>query len=102
MSVLVWVMVGLALWHFSIYLPDHFWGGIVGALVGAIAGSIIGGLLLHGFAVPSRDAVDLQTFFEGIPGTVLGMGIVYFEGLRRERARDAADHAVTPSAFGGR
>ncbi len=85
MSVLVWVMVGLAIWHFTVYLPDHFWGGIAGAFVGAIIGSVLGGLLLHGFDVPGRDAVELKTFFEGIPGTLIGMAVVYFEGMRRER-----------------
>ncbi len=86
MAVLVWVMVGLAIWHFTVYLPDHFAGGIAGAFLGAMVGSVLGGMVLHGLGVPSRDAVNLTTFFEGIPGTVVGMGIVYFVGLRRERA----------------
>ena len=28
MAMLVWVMVGLAIWHFSIFLPDRWLGGI--------------------------------------------------------------------------
>ncbi len=32
MGMLGWVMMGLAIWHFTIFLPDRFWGGIVGAL----------------------------------------------------------------------
>ena len=28
-------MMGLAIWHFTIFLPDRFWGGIVGAFLGA-------------------------------------------------------------------
>ena len=31
MGMLAWVMMGLAIWHFTIFLPDRFWGGIVGA-----------------------------------------------------------------------
>ncbi len=93
MAALVWVMIGLALWHFTVYLPDHFLGGIAGAFVGAILGSVIGGLLLHGFSVPGRDAVDLMTSVEAVPGTVIGMGIVYALGLRQERA-EAALHAA--------
>ena len=31
MAALVWVMVGIALWHFTIFVPDHFWSGIMGA-----------------------------------------------------------------------
>ena len=30
MALLVWAMVGLALWHFTVFLPDNFFGGIVG------------------------------------------------------------------------
>lgn len=95
MAVLVWVMVGLAFWHFTVYLPDHFWGGIAGAFLGAIVGAVLGGLLLHGFEVPSRDDVGLRSFFEAIPGTAVGMAAVYFEGLRRERADRAVDHTLT-------
>jgi hypothetical protein len=29
MTALVWVMMGIALWHFAIFVPDHFWSGIV-------------------------------------------------------------------------
>ena len=35
MSVVVWVMMGIAVWHFTVFLPDRFWGGIVGAFVAA-------------------------------------------------------------------
>ena len=38
MAMLVWAMMGLALWHFTIFLPDRFWGGIVGAFLGALFG----------------------------------------------------------------
>ena len=31
MALLVWTMVGLAIWHFTVFLPDNFYGGIVGA-----------------------------------------------------------------------
>ena len=36
MGALVWVMMGLALWHFTIFVPDRFWSGIVGAFLGAV------------------------------------------------------------------
>ena len=89
MAMLVWVMMGLALWHFTIFVPDHFWGGIVGAFVGACIGAAIFGLVIHGFGLPARDDVDILIAFEGIPGALLGMAAIYAEGLRRER-RDAA------------
>ena len=41
MAMLGWVMMGLAIWHFTIFLPDRFWGGIVGAFVGSLIGAIV-------------------------------------------------------------
>ena len=38
MGLLGWVIMGLAIWHFTIFLPDRFWGGIVGAFVGSLVG----------------------------------------------------------------
>jgi len=89
MGMLAWVMMGLALWHFSIWFPDHYWGGIVGAFVGAIVGAILSGLIISGFDIPGRSATHLSTTLEAIPGALLGMGLVYLEGLRRERAGEA-------------
>ena len=43
MGMLGWVMMGLAIWHFTIFLPDRFWGGIVGAFVGSLLGAIVVG-----------------------------------------------------------
>ncbi len=92
MAVLVWVMIGLAIWHFTVFLPDHFWGGIVGAFLGALVGSILFGWVMHGLEFPSRDDVNWLTAFEGIPGSVLGMGAVYFYGLKRERDQQRPAH----------
>lgn len=86
MGVLAWVIMGLALWHFTIWLPDHFWGGIVGGLIGALAGAVLVGLIIHGFSIPGRHDTHLTTALEGIPGALIGMALVYLEGIRRERA----------------
>jgi hypothetical protein len=86
MAMLVWVMVGLALWHFTVFLPDHFLGGIVGAFVAALIGSIVFGLAINGGTIPGADDTTLLTGLEAVPGALLGMGAVYAEGLRRERA----------------
>jgi hypothetical protein len=80
MAALVWVMMAIALWHFTIFLPDRFWGGIVGAFIGAVAGALLLGLALHGFAVPGQNDTDLMTALEAIPGAVLGIAAVYFYG----------------------
>ena len=46
MGMLAWIMMGLAIWHFTIFLPDRFWGGIVGAFLGALFGAILFGLIV--------------------------------------------------------
>ena len=89
MGGLVWVMMGLALWHFTVFLPDHFWAGIVGAFLGAVLGSLIFGLVIHGFTVPGQSDTNLLTAIEAIPGALLGMGLVYWIGLRQERTHPA-------------
>ena len=86
MGALAWVMMGLAIWHFTIFLPDRFWGGIVGAFLGALIGAVIAGLIVNGGTVPGRHDVELVTALEAIPGTLIGIALVYFAGVRRETA----------------
>ena len=85
MGMLAWVMMGLAVWHFTVFLPDRFWGGIVGAFLGALFGAIVFGFVVNGFTVPGQDDTTVLTALEGIPGAVIGMALVYAEGIRRER-----------------
>jgi ABC-type xylose transport system permease subunit len=85
MAALVWVMMGLALWHFTIFLPDHFWAGIVGAFVGAVLGALIFGFLIHGLSVPGQNDTNVLNALEAIPGAMLGMAVIYWIGLRQER-----------------
>jgi hypothetical protein len=80
MGMLAWVMMGLALWHFTIFLPDRFWGGIVGAFLGALFGSVIVGLAVNGFTVPGQADTDLLTALEAVPGALAGIAAVYFYG----------------------
>jgi hypothetical protein len=89
MGMLAWVMMGLAIWHFTIFLPDHFWGGIVGAFLGALFGAAIFGFIVNGLEVPGPDETHLLTALEAIPGAVAGIAATYYEGLRRERAAHA-------------
>jgi hypothetical protein len=83
MGMLAWVMMGLAIWHFTIFLPDRFWGGIVGAFLGALIGAVVFGLIVNGFTIPGQDDTHVLTALEAIPGTLIGIGLVYFEGVRR-------------------
>jgi hypothetical protein len=85
MGALAWVMMGLALWHFTIWLPDRYWGGIVGAFLGALAGAVLCGFLIAGATVPGRHDTHLLTAAEAIPGALIGMAIVYVIGMRQER-----------------
>jgi uncharacterized membrane protein YeaQ/YmgE (transglycosylase-associated protein family) len=90
MGMLAWVMMGLALWHFTIWLPDRHWGGIVGAFLGALIGSIVSGFIVNGFSIPGQHATHLATAVDAIPGALIGMALVYAEGVRRERAGSPA------------
>jgi ABC-type Fe3+ transport system permease subunit len=99
MGLLAWVMMGLAIWHFTIFLPDRFWGGIVGAFVGSLIGAIVVGLIIYSIKVsslkiPGESATDVSIVLYAIPGALIGMGLVYLEGMRRERsAAHSADEA---------
>ncbi len=90
MGLLAWVMMGLALWHFTIWLPDRFWGGIVGAFVGSLIGAIVVGLIIYSvkssaLKVPGIKATDVAVVLYAVPGAILGIAFAYFEGVRRER-----------------
>jgi uncharacterized membrane protein len=91
MGLLAWVMMGLAIWHFTIFLPDRFWGGIVGAFVGSLVGAIVVGVIIYAVKVsalkiPGENATDVSVVLYAIPGALIGMALVYLEGMRRERA----------------
>ena len=94
MGMLAWVMMGLALWHFTIWLPDRYWGGIVGAFLGALIGAALFGLIVNGFVIPGRSATTIGTALEAIPGALIGIGLIYAEGVRRERAGYAGSPGV--------
>ena len=86
MSMLVWVRMAIALWHFTVWIPDHFWGGIVGALLAAVAGSVLFGLIVNGFTVPGQNDTTLLAAIEAIPGTLLGLAACWLYGRRLEEA----------------
>jgi hypothetical protein len=91
MGMLAWVMMGLSIWHFTIFLPDRFWGGIVGAFVGSLVGAILTGLLIYAvktssLQIPGLKQTDIAVVLYAVPGALLGIAAVYFEGIRREAA----------------
>jgi len=85
MALLVWVMVGLAIWHFTVWLPDNFYGGIVGAFCFALVGSVIFGLIIHVGGIPGQSHTHLLTGIEAIPGAVLALAVNYWLGVREIR-----------------
>ena len=89
MAALVWAMMGIAIWHFTIFVPDRFGSSIVGAFVGALIGALLFGFLVHGLTVPGQNDTDLINAIEAIPGAIAGMAIVSFIG-RRDRGRAVA------------
>lgn len=89
MALLVWTMVGLALWHFTVFLPDNFYGGIVGAFCGALVGSILFGMLVN-LGIPGESDTNFLVGLEAIPGAVAGMGVMWWLGVRQMRAQGTA------------
>lgn len=84
MAIVIWLIVGLALWHLTIFIPDHFWGGIVGALLGAVIGALISGAIVELILGRGLNDVDMLTFLAAIPGFLLGVWLVYWIGERNE------------------
>jgi hypothetical protein len=89
MSILVWVMAGLAVWHFTVFLPDDFYGGIVGAFAGAVIGSVVFGIIVNAGSIPGESGTDFVTGVEGVVGAVLGLGVTWWLG-KRELAQQRA------------
>jgi hypothetical protein len=84
MAALVWFTTGVAIWHFTIFIPDRFWAGIVGALLGAAAGAMVTGAIGHIVTGSGIGETDIGTVLWAIPGTLLGIGLIYVIGARSE------------------
>jgi hypothetical protein len=88
MAILVWFTMGIALWHFTVFLPDRFWQGIVGAFLGAVTGAMISGAIMQIATGRSVGDTGLITAFWAIPGTALGLLVIYYLGIRAEAAEE--------------
>jgi hypothetical protein len=88
MALVVFFMMGIALWHFTVFVPDRFWQGIVGAFLGAVIGSILFGLIVQGASGKGLGETDLSTALISVPGTLIGLAIVYVIGIRSEERID--------------
>lgn len=88
MSILIAVMVAIAIWHFTIWLPDFWWGGIIGAFFMAILGGVICSFLVNGLAVSGTDDVNILNLLEAVPGTLLALGASWIIGKNQLRNKE--------------
>ena len=89
MALLVWFTMGIALWHFTVFLPDRFWQGIIGALIGATIGAVIFGAVVQIATGKSLGDTDLGTALISIPGVAIGLAVVWVIGVRAEQQAQA-------------
>ena len=94
MSLLVWVMMGIAVWHFTVFVPDRFWGGIVGAFLAAAVSAALFGLAVNGFTVPGQSDTTIVQALIAIPGALAGLALAYWYGSRVDRSH-GVDHGFT-------
>jgi hypothetical protein len=86
MALVVWFTMGIALWHFTVFLPDRFWQGIVGALLGATTGAILIGAIIQVSLGKGLGETDLSTALIAVPGTAIGLAVIWAIGVRSEQA----------------
>ena len=82
MAFLVFLTMGIALWHFTVFLPDRFWQGIVGAFVGSVIGAIVVGTIVLVLDGQSVGNTTIGTALSAIPGVLIGLGVVWLLGAR--------------------
>jgi len=87
-ALLVWFTMGIALWHFTVFLPDRFWQGIVGAFLGSVIGAVVFGAIVEVASGKGLGDTDVGTALTAIPGVVIGLAVVYAIGVRAEQAAD--------------
>jgi hypothetical protein len=85
MSVFVWVMMGIAVWHGCVLLPDRFYGGLIGAFTAAVAGAVFSGYLLPVPGIPPHNPPGLEQALWPLPGCLLALALLYHYGVRVER-----------------
>jgi hypothetical protein len=88
MALLVYFTMGIALWHFTVFLPERFWQGIVGAFLGATLGAVIFGIVVEVISGKGLGDTDITTALTAIPGVAIGLAIVWAIGVRQERLAD--------------
>lgn len=75
-------MVGIALWHFTVLLPDRFAGGIIGAFLAALVGALVSGYALPVPGLPTENPPGMAEAVWALPGAVIALGASYIWGSR--------------------
>ena len=88
MALVVFFTMGIALWHFTVFVPDRFWQGIVGAFLGSVIGSCVFGLIVQGVSGKSLGDTDVGTALISVPGVLIGLAVVWAIGVRAEQPVD--------------
>lgn len=88
MALVVFFIMGIALWHFTVFVPDRFWQGIVGAFLGAVVGSVVFGMIVQEASGKNLGDTDISTALISVPGTLIGLAVVYAIGVRSEERID--------------
>jgi hypothetical protein len=86
LSVFVWAMIRIGFWHFMVFVPDRFWGGIIGALLAAVAGALLSGFLLPQPEIPRDNPPRAAEAIWAIPGSAFALLASYLYGARKDRA----------------
>ena len=89
MALVVWFTMGIALWHFTVFMPDRFWQGIVGALVGTTIGAMVSGAIIQVALGRSLGETDVGTALMALPGVAIGLAVIYAIGIRAEEQEAA-------------
>jgi uncharacterized membrane protein YeaQ/YmgE (transglycosylase-associated protein family) len=85
MSVFVWIIMGIAIWHLAVLVPDRFYGGIIGSFIAAVGGALAAGFLLPQPGIPDHNPPGLAEALWPIPGAVFALVALYRYGVRREQ-----------------
>jgi hypothetical protein len=75
LSIFVWVLIGMAVWHFSVLVPDRFWG------------ALLSGYLLPEPGVPASNPPGTGAALWAMPGSLVALLVSYLYGARRDRSR---------------
>ncbi|UJA20220.1 hypothetical protein HJD18_08320 [Thermoleophilia bacterium SCSIO 60948] len=94
MALLVWFTIPIAIWHFTVFVPDKFWGGIIGAFFAAIVGGVATGILGQVLTGDPLSETGMATVLWTLPGTFAALAIDYVVGAKQVEREEAEAEAL--------